>query len=297
MAWIESHQSLLTHRKTGRLARALGIPKVHAVGHLHAFWWWCLDNAPNGELVDSIPAEIADAACWEGDPELFMQAMALAGFIDVHGDADLIVVHDWMDYAGRLVQKRDANAKRMKEARAKNKPSTCEHTAINDDGTCNECASHVQRTTDERAAHVQGLPYQTVPNQTIDNPLTPLGGNQALPTADVFAWAPTADKHHKPLPDTAITLAKVAEWRQTHPLIDVEAEVRKCIQWMRDDAKRPGPRPVARIGNWLGNAKPSAMASVNGVAVIDPVDALLSPEEMAALLKVKAEAAARHVSN
>jgi hypothetical protein len=296
MAWIESHQSLLTHRKTGRLARTLGIPKVHAVGHLHAFWWWCLDNASDGQLIDSIPAEVADAAAWEGDAELFLSAMALAGFIDT-GDDGVLHVHDWMDYAGRLVQKRDANAKRMKQARAKNVPSTNDERADHDSDTCDERAAHVQRTNETRATHVQGLPNPTVPNQTIDTPFTPMGGNQPLPTADVFAWAPTTDKHGKRLPDTAVTLAKVAEWRQTYPAIDVEAEVRKCIQWMRDNPAKQGSRPIARIGNWLGNAKPGAVVTMFDGEPLDPVDALLTPEQLAMVRRAKAEAEARHVRN
>jgi|GEM_PF-4028698 len=36
-----------------------------------------------------------------------------------------ITVYDWMDYAGRLIEKRQANKKRMRSARAKHVQRTC----------------------------------------------------------------------------------------------------------------------------------------------------------------------------
>jgi hypothetical protein len=38
MAFVESHQSLLTHRKTLRLGRRLDIDKVAVAGRLVALW-------------------------------------------------------------------------------------------------------------------------------------------------------------------------------------------------------------------------------------------------------------------
>lgn len=95
--WIESHQSLLTHRKTGRLARSLGISKITAIGHLHAFWWWCMDNAPDGDLADCTDIEIAEAAQYTHDPRHFVDALTEAGFIEYPGETP--VVHDW--FGGR----------------------------------------------------------------------------------------------------------------------------------------------------------------------------------------------------
>lgn len=116
MAWIESHQSLLTHRKTGRMARALSISKITAIGHLHALWWWCLDNAPKGSLAGIDVEDIADGACWEGDPEAFINGLVYAGFID-RTDSGCLMVHDWMDFAGKLIDRRTKDAERKRDAR------------------------------------------------------------------------------------------------------------------------------------------------------------------------------------
>lgn len=117
MAWIESHQSLFTHRKTAKLARALGISKITAVGHLHAFWWWCLDNAPKGDLEDVDIEDIADGSGWEGDPQAFLEALIDAGFVDRDGVS--LRIHDWMEYAGKLVVRRQSDAERKRNSRSK----------------------------------------------------------------------------------------------------------------------------------------------------------------------------------
>jgi hypothetical protein len=116
MAWIESHQSLATHRKTKDLQRLLRINTVRVVGHLHLLWWWCLDNAPDGILEGIHPSNIADAAMWPGDPEIFVKALEDSGFCD----ANPLKLHDWDDYAGKLIQRRVANRERVKAFRTRN---------------------------------------------------------------------------------------------------------------------------------------------------------------------------------
>jgi hypothetical protein len=143
MAWIESHQTLGHHPKTLRLATELKCGVPGAIGYVHLLWYWALDFATNGEIRTS-PSVLARACEWRGNPERFVHALVTAGFLEDRGDAG-IAIHDWLDYAGRLVAKRAANAERMRSARA----------------------SHVQRTEDARAEHVQGLPYPTVPDHTV----------------------------------------------------------------------------------------------------------------------------------
>ncbi|MBC2722661.1 MAG: DnaD domain protein [Desulfosporosinus sp.] len=120
------------------------------MGHLHFLWWWCLEYANDGDLSKFDALDIAVAAGWEGDAGDFVTALVECGPGDSMGfieQTDLgLAIHDWMDYAGRLIEKRQANTKRMQNARAKNK--------------------HVRNTGATRATNVQGLPYPTVPNPT-----------------------------------------------------------------------------------------------------------------------------------
>jgi hypothetical protein len=133
--WIESHQSLATHRKTKVLKRLLKIRTPQAIGHLHLLWWWCLDNAPDGDLNRIDDADLADAADWLGDAKLFVSALINAGFIDVIHTAvipadtvsigadktvipaDTRVMHDWYQYAGKLIDRKKANADRQQAHR------------------------------------------------------------------------------------------------------------------------------------------------------------------------------------
>ncbi|TDA68003.1 MAG: HNH endonuclease [Clostridia bacterium] len=110
MAWIESHQTLGQHPKTRRLARCLGISLPAAVGHLHYLWWWALDYARDGDLSKFEPEDIAGAALWEGDATAFIEALVKTGFVD--RDEEGLAIHDWGDYAGRLIEQREKQARR-----------------------------------------------------------------------------------------------------------------------------------------------------------------------------------------
>ena len=116
MAWIESHSELGNHPKTKRLARRLGVTVPAAIGHLQCLWWWTLAYAPDGELTDFEPADLADGCLWDGDAQKFVEALVMCGFVD-DGDGTLFV-HDWDQYGGKLHRKREADAERKRQERA-----------------------------------------------------------------------------------------------------------------------------------------------------------------------------------
>jgi hypothetical protein len=124
MAWIESHQSLGGHLKLRRLARELRIHRAQAIGHLHFLWWWALDNAPTGNLSALAPAEIAEVAEWPGSEDQFLAALKSCGWIDENGE-----IHDWADYAGKIVTSRQSNRERQRLARERNASVTRDVTA------------------------------------------------------------------------------------------------------------------------------------------------------------------------
>ena len=124
MAWTESHQSLLDHRKTLRLARELGIDQVTAIGHLHIFWWWALNNAPEGFLTGIDPQDIAASSRFlnsSHDSEAFLKALILAGFVDEKrqgkGKPILRQIHDWDEYGGKLIQSRARHREVVRQSR------------------------------------------------------------------------------------------------------------------------------------------------------------------------------------
>lgn len=151
MTWIESHQELGRHPKTRKAARLLGISAPTMVGHLHYLWWWAMDFAQDGDLTGEDPADICEGAMWEGSHELFLGTLADVGFLDRSENG--LHLHDWDEYAGRMIAKRRANAERMRVARAGETPSIKDMRA-----------THVQRTSRARAGATG--PYRTVPDRT-----------------------------------------------------------------------------------------------------------------------------------
>ena len=109
MAWLEIHQTLPAHRKTLAAADALDMHPAHFMGHIITFWLWALDNVPDGNLDEVSARMIARAAQWEGDPDTLLNTLIEVGFIDQ--DDDGLAIHDWYDYAGKLMEQRQKSVK------------------------------------------------------------------------------------------------------------------------------------------------------------------------------------------
>ena len=131
MAWIESHQELRDHPKLQALAERLEISRVTAIGHLHCLWWWTLSYAKDGTLGRYSAKAIAAGAEWEGDPAVFVEALRAEGFIDPEPDR----IHDWEDFAGKMMDRRQANAARQKASRDRVRLPIFER----DQGLCRYC--------------------------------------------------------------------------------------------------------------------------------------------------------------
>ena len=91
-----------------------------------------------------------------GDPEEFVEALIYGGFIDRDGDE--LVLHDWYDYAGKLIGKRLEERERSRRRRQQAKKET-ETTA----GKPQNRPPDDQRTTSGQPL----APYRTVPYLTV----------------------------------------------------------------------------------------------------------------------------------
>jgi DnaD/phage-associated family protein len=183
MAWIESHQELARHRKTKRLARKLEVSIPTALGHLHLMWYWVWDYAKDGCLSKYDAEDIADGALWEGDPDLFLNSLIDAGWIDRIHETGQLSVHDWEQHGGRLLKKMAEDAQRKKNGRRKGVQEATNSTHAEDSQSGNGELGTVQRTSNGQlhdgigtsephpadGARNQTKPYLTIPNQTIPN--------------------------------------------------------------------------------------------------------------------------------
>ena len=124
-----------------------------AVGHLHYLWWWALDFAQDGVLDKYDAEDIADAMQWEGDADQLVEALLSSGHIDDTDDS--LVVHDWHDYAGKLLERRAKDRARKRAAtEASDSPQDFRR---NSNGT------------DEEGEETPSASFVTVPNSTIPN--------------------------------------------------------------------------------------------------------------------------------
>jgi len=158
MAWIESNQEVGRHPKTKKLARLLDISVVTAVGHLHYLWWWALDFAQEGVLTKFDECDISEACMWEGDVKIFVDSLIAAGFIDKN-ESDLSI-HDWYEYAGRLIERRQSDADRKREERDKRKKAS---------NKAPKKKTSVGHPTDVQGKSTDVLRNSTVPNPTVPN--------------------------------------------------------------------------------------------------------------------------------
>jgi hypothetical protein len=156
MAWIESHQAVGHHPKTILLAKLLKCRLPAAVGYLHFLWWWAIDYAPSGRIGRFSAPVLAHACELPGPPEVFMDALTGAGFVDA-SDSDPSI-HDWDIYAGRLIARRQKDADRKRTSRGQE--------------------PDLQQTSNGRPADVHslsGVPTGQTDRQTENNHTGPTG--------------------------------------------------------------------------------------------------------------------------
>ena len=117
MAWFEAHETMAKHPKTLKLARLLGTDRRYAVGLLHDLFSWGLSAAGKyGELRGLTAEDIAAALELSRRKGLAaVQALTDSGYLEYDGTS--YAIHDWYDYAGKLMDRREHEAKRKAEAR------------------------------------------------------------------------------------------------------------------------------------------------------------------------------------
>jgi len=157
VAWIELHQSLPAHRKIKKLKRLLKVNTPQAVGHMAMLWLWSLDNAPDGDLSQVDPEDIAEACEWSKNADSFVAALKDASLID-----DDMHLHDWDDYTGRLMDQREEKRKKERDRKAAYRAKKRDAQQDKRDGP-----KDVPRDSPAKNGTVPPLPDQTLPDQTL----------------------------------------------------------------------------------------------------------------------------------
>jgi hypothetical protein len=114
--YVPVHMGIWSSPKLRRLAKDLGSKPHLVIGHLIALWHAALQHCPDGTLEGWDEDDIAEVACWEGDPGVFVAALRARGWLDEEDDN--YIVHGWEDYAGRGLSERRKEREKKREQRA-----------------------------------------------------------------------------------------------------------------------------------------------------------------------------------
>jgi hypothetical protein len=275
MAWLEAHQTLQGHPKTRKAARVLGIGRPQLIGHLFCLWWWALDYAQAGDLTNFSADELAIAAEWDGEPAEFLAALIecrygdSAGFLEQTADGRLLI-HDWDTYAGKLIDRREANAVRMRAARAEhvrarptNKESTSKPREPHVQGTWSTRVE-LQDLTEQDQTQPEGVGGEGKGAGKGEGPPEPVAAlPEALPA--MASEAPPVSKDA--LDEMHAILSRfqdrgyVVDQRfylkvsELYPRLDLALEAMKLSDWLREP-KNKGRRCGSRfVLNWLAKAE------------------------------------------
>jgi len=119
---------------------------------LHIFWWGALNYASDGSLSALNDEEIAILAGWDGEAAVFVGALHRADFIDKVDDG--YIIHDWGDYAGRLVdgreRKREQDRERSKSYRDRQKQQH-HATVTHDDNSRHAAVTQVEKSREDKS--------------------------------------------------------------------------------------------------------------------------------------------------
>jgi len=241
-----------------RFAIAADITIPAAIGHLHLLWWWALDYAQNGTLTCFTAKEIAYAMLWDEDPEALMDALKQSGFVDYEPSSGYLGIHDWREYAGRLIEKRQASRARSQRARDANK---------HDSGSSErEPFAHGMRTQSEPSANgtqSEREPYRaTVPNPTVPNPTvqnsTTLSAKNAEDGEENAKAIEPFDEFWRLYPKKVGKGAARKAWNKAKPSALVHQKILEAIpramntdQWRRENGRFiPNPATWLNEGRW-----------------------------------------------
>ncbi len=251
MAWIESHQELGRHPKALKLTRLLkaeqpGTALPAVVGYLHFLWWWAMDFAQDGSLARYDAYEIAEAAQWNGDAQAFLDALIEAGFIDRKGDD--LTLHDWDEYAGKLLERRAKDRERKR---------TAAEEAKRERGTPNN--SDGKPTERGRTPSLPNLTQPNQHNQTKPNQHNPTLPNQTKPSAaSAESLEQTFAAFWNEYPRKVGKTKCFDVWKKLKPSAELVEKIMAAVmaqkqtaQWQKDGgAYIPHPTTWLNQGRW-----------------------------------------------
>lgn len=302
--------SLDKNVKFKKLVRRLRMPKPHVRGYLETMWDV---GCECGDPLLGAPDDVEAAAEWEGEPRVFFDALRDGGWIDETDQG--WEIHDFFVNAPEYVvgrRAREAERNRRKICRA---CSSEYHSADRRSLYCSDACKHFayrQRKSEnseeietERDRTLQIDTNETVVETDRDGPRRhsqhPTPNTQATkqnfpppsqPPSGKFSPASRDGETDGATPpvlvfptngngpsEWALTEGRLAEWSAAYPDMDVLAECRKALAWIkvnRPKTHRGTPRFLVnwlnKANNWGASKKPKEESEEQTLPPPDPHD-------------------------
>lgn len=310
MAWLELHQTLRRHPKLLHLARLLKVDDPDFVrAKLENIWLWCLDHAEQGVVIinDRLPIDVwvKEAAGWsekqggggekadreQGSGSFFADALLESGWIEKVGAGSWgykLQVHDWHDYAGRLMEQRRIDKERKRAIRSAGR--------LTDGDSTVPYRTQPNRTQPEEEEGATPPPppapppSPSAPEGTPERPASevdrdfPLGGG-TFPMSEelqkVFDGAiKTANPKPEPTPQDSVTRILLRAAVDVAKMPNKPATIRPALEAMR---ARYGAQ---RVEEWLMH--PDNVGK-NTIEMQDELKILHKGDDVAAKIKLKTQ--------
>lgn len=257
MAWIQVHQQLKDHRKLLSAADTLEIEPAHMLGLIVSFWLWALDNAPTGSLHGISSRMIARAAQWGGDPDALVAALSDAGFIKITTDG--MELHDWYEYAGKLIDQREAEKNRSRRRRAAASAAKAKDGKPTDG-----------RPTDDQQKTGGRVDQSRVDQSRVNKeepPIAPEGATEAKQDAQERRFAEFWEAYPKKVGKKDA----LSKWNRLKPdadlferIMQAVTDAKKSEEWKREGGRFiPNPSTWINQGRWDDELTPTADKQTN----------------------------------
>ena len=262
MTFVQVAQSLVTHRKTLRLTRLLGIDRYAVVGRLVALWSWCLDNALDGCLGDIETDILADVMGWDGKPADLLEGLLTAGFVELREDGHLWV-HDWHEHMGGYIEgeerRRQSNRERQQRWRDTHQLRNAEHNApvtvtpaLRNADITGQIREEEEKRPEEKISAAIVIDEADVGGvgDSSDGD-DGFGGNDGAQSLAVLCAQVTKAAHLNGHDPGSLARCLTRYHARASPA-DLIAEAGKAAEWLRD---HPGKSMTVRyLDNWLQRA-------------------------------------------
>lgn len=241
----------IQHPKILRLRRRLSVPTWGAVGVLESLWHLTATHAKDGAIGRIFTNEdIANSIGWEGEPDHLIDALVASGWLDTCA-INRLIVHDWSDHCPDFVR---GNLARQKVDFAVATTNSAAPTPVAYSSTVLQYATPVPYSS---TVHESPTPRPRpkpipIPSQDPEEKVSVELPEAVNPPPDAVAEFPCQGLRQV----WHLTTGQVADWQTSYPGLDVEAECRKALAWLKANPRKKrthGGMPKFLV-NWFNRA-------------------------------------------